>query len=345
MRATAFADKKAAIALCVFSIFGYAVAAIYKNWLGLIALFGVMAIAVIGQYMTAVATKRTFTGAVDLICSLAPIAALTTAIEFIIRHFTYNIPFEDIVFEFRCGEIFYLHPNYLGTFASIVATLCIYRFYTNQKHRLRYIISGVCCIVCIILSGSMFACIELAVAALAMIIFCRKWRSLAILSGCLVLAGIAVIIVPELIPRLDQADGTLLARVNVWQYSVEIFKKTPFCGQGLLTYFHNFNTGAIVIENNPMHNTQHAHNILLECLVSFGVVGTALIITYLVMQWKGVIKSLKSRSFPIEAGLIFGVISGVIVHGLIDITLLWVQPGLIFLLVISASGFMLKEET
>ncbi len=343
MRTATFSNNKATIALALFSVFGYTVAAVYRNWLGIIALVGVMAIVIIGQYMAAVSTERIFTGTVDTICSLAPIAALTTAAEFIIRHFWGSVPEQDIVFEFRCGGIFYLHPNYLGTFAAIIAVLCIYRFYTNPEHRTRYIISGICCIVCIILSGSMFACIELAVAALVMITYCRKWRSLAILSVSLIAAGIAVILVPELIPRLDQADGTFLNRVNVWQSSYEILKRTPIFGEGLMTYYHIYNTEG-VISGIEMYRTQHAHNILLDSLVSFGIVGTAMIIAYIFLAWRKVASAIKSRSYPIEAALMVGVIVGALVHGMIDMTLMWVQPGLIFMMVISAGGFIIRNK-
>ena len=343
MRSATFANKKAAIALAVFNVLGYTVAAVYRNPYGIIGLFGITAIVIIGQYMAAVTTKQTFTGAVDIACFLAPVAALTTTVEFVMSNFSESIPIADVAFEFRCGKLLYLHPNYLGTFTAIIATLCIYRFFTNPKLRIIYIFSGICCLVCIFLSGSMFACIELAISAIVMITYCRKWRSLAILCACLTVVGIGVIFMPEIIPRLDQADGTIINRFNVWQSSIEVFKRTPLFGEGMLSY-HYINRTEDYIAGIDMYGTQHAHNIILDCLINFGAVGTAVVVVYIALAWRKVFTAMRSLTHRIEASLIIGVISGAVVHGMIDLTLLWAQPGLIFLLVVSASGFICRDK-
>lgn len=334
--------RATAILLSVFSALGVGVSVIYRNWVGLAALVGMVCIMVIGQYLQAVMTKRSFDSAVDIICSLAPVTAVVTAVEFIVRHYFCGVPSQDIVYEFRCSG-FYFYPNYLGTVSAIIATPCIYRFVSNREHRARYVFSGICCIVCIILSGSMFACVEFAVSALVMIIFCKRWKYLSILTAGLIAAGITVIIVPELIPRLDQANGTFLNRVNVWQVSAEAFRQTPLFGRGLLTYYHIFLTDGNVAGIN-MYPTEHAHNLLLDSLLNFGVIGTAALICYFICAWRRAVPALKSRVYTDEAALSVGVAAGALVHGMVDLTLLWVQSGLLFIIVISCWGFISRNS-
>ncbi len=331
MRSMAFCKPFALASLIIFA-FGGTVSAVYKNWLGVVGIIGIVAVMAVGQYMSAALDRKGFLSVIDTICALAPFAALTTVAEFIITNI--GAP----IFVFRSGRWLYFHENYLGTFAAIIATMCIYRFFTNPAHRLRYIIFGICSIICIILSGSMFAYIELAVAAIVMLIFCRKWKSLAILIVCLSIAGAAVIILPELIPRLGEADSTLYNRTLVWKSSFEMFKQTPLFGRGVLAYYHIDQTVG------TLYPTTHAHNILLDSLLNFGIIGTVLLIGYFIIAWKKLARAVKLHVKTFDGGIIVGVLAGTLVHSLIDITFLWVQPGVILLIALSAGGFMSKKN-
>lgn len=333
---------KYTVLLAVFGVLGFSVAAFYGNWLGFVALIGMLLIMILGQYLQAVMTKEIFDGAVDIICSLAPLAAVSAAVEFVVRHYFCGNQGEDIVYEFRCSG-FYFNPNYLGTFAAIVATICIYRFIVDRKRRKKYVLSGICCLVCIFLSGSMFACVELAVAAIAMIIICRKWKYLLILLCCLLAASAAIYVVPALVPRLDEALGTFINRVNVWKVSIAAFKETPWFGRGLLTYNHVYESFRGTLPGVDVWPTQHAHNIMLDSLLNFGIIGAAVMWAYFANVGRGTLKALKSRSFPIESALIAGVVIGAAAHGIIDITLLWVQPGILFMFILSAGGFICRD--
>lgn len=336
MRGLAF-NKASAILLALVSTVGGATAIAYKNWLGVLGMFGIAVILTVGQYIASVSTRQVFTETIDLICSLAPVAALTTVGEFIIL-------FIKDAAELRSGIILYLHPNYLGTVAAIIAVLCVYRFFTNNQHRLRYIISGICCLICIVLTGSMFAYIEMTVAAFVMLLCCRKWKSLAIFSICIVIAAGAVYFIPELIPRLEQADSSLSQRISIWEASVELFKQTPLFGQGVLSYMH-VQTTVGTVGDIKMFATPHAHSVLLDSLINFGIIGTSLLVIYTVAVWgksaAAVMKNMKS----LDAALIIGILAGVIVHGIVDVTLMWVQPGLIFMIVMGSSSFLRKEKT
>ncbi len=338
MRAITF-SKTSMILLSSIVIIGSLTSTVYKNALGIVGVFGIVAVLLIGQYISAVISKAQYTHIIDFICSLAPIAVITTVGEFIILLIN-----KDTTAEFRCGSLFYLHPNYLGTLAAVVAMLCIYRFYTNEAHRLKYILSGVCCLVCIVLTGSMFAYIEMTVSALIFLICCKKWRSLIIFSVCIIVAAIAVYFIPELIPRLDQADGTIYNRFIVWDASFEIFKQSPLFGQGVLAYRNAYFTSGGSIGGVDMYYTSHAHNILIDSLINFGIIGTGLFIAYFATSWKRVATVVKHCASSYESALVFGILAGTLAHGIVDVTLTWIQTGLLFIIVISCCGFLTKEK-
>ena len=117
MRGLAF-NKTSAILLALVNTVGGATAIAYKNWLGVLGMFGIAVILTVGQYIASVSTRQVFTETIDLICSLAPVAALTTVGEFIIL-------FIKDAAELRSGSILYLHPNYLNWLFSIYSTKAI----------------------------------------------------------------------------------------------------------------------------------------------------------------------------------------------------------------------------
>ncbi len=335
MRSLTF-NKATAVTLSLASAAGGIAAAVHQNWLGIIGAFGVAVILSVGQYIAAVSTRSSYARLIDLICSLAPVAALTTVAEYFLL-----LGKEDV--EMRCGTLLYLHPNYLGTVSAIIAVLCVYRFFTNPKQRIGYIFSGVCCLICIVLTGSMFAYIEMTVAAFVMLFVARKWKTLSIFTACIALTAVAVYFIPSLIPRLTQADGTLSMRMQIWRASYEMFKQASLFGRGVLSYLHIYTTQGSV-NGIYMPQSQHAHSILLDSLISYGIIGTGLFIAYFVAVWKKAAVAVWRNRRSLEAALTVGILVGVIVHGIIDVTLMWVQPGLLFVTVISCCGFLAKNN-
>ncbi len=337
MRSITF-NKSSAVMLSLIGFLGLATAAFYKNYIGMLGVFGVVAVLSIGQYLKNTVTEYSYPHLIDLICSLAPLATLTTVAEYVILLFS-----KETVLEFRCGSLLYLHPNYLGTVTAIIAVLCVYRFFTNKEHRLRYIISGICCLICIVLTGSLFAYIEMTVAAFIMLLFCKKWKSLSIFIACIIAVAAAVYFVPELIPRLEQADSSFEVRLDVWRASIELFKQSPIFGEGVLAYMHEQTTVGTV-GGIKMFPTPHAHNILLDSLINYGIVGTVLFTVYFITQWKSALLGFKQNYRSFESALMMGVIVGAFVHGFVDVTLMWIQPGLLFLTVLSCCGFISKKK-
>ena len=115
-----------------------------------------------------------------------------------------------------------------------------------------------------------------------------------------------------------------------------------FRSQGFLTYFHNAN------QNPDMYQTTHAHNFALEPLLSFGIIGSALLLILLWIYFKKVIECKETLNNQKITALILSLCSAVLIHATTDMTLMWIQTGLLYVLVLSAVGIeerKLKENT
>ena len=130
---------------------------------------------------------------------------------------------------------------------------------------------------------------------------------------------------PELFPRLNETAPTINGRLEIIKQVVVEIKEYPVFGRGFLsTWFSNIRAGA---NNDRMW---HAHNIILECLISFGYVGTSLIgITFfLIFRRLGKAHEKQKDTFGISS-FVIAVVSAALAHAMVDMTILWVQTGLL----------------
>ena len=79
----------------------------------------------------------------------------------------------------------------------------------------------------------------------------------------------------------------------------------------------------------------HAHNIILECLVSFGYIGTCLIgfAFFLIFRRIGKVHERQSEPFSVSS-FIIAVVVAAFAHAMVDMTLMWVQTGLLAAIII-----------
>ena len=172
-----------------------------------------------------------------------------------------------------------------------------------------------------------------------MLIVSKKWRWLALLGGLTVAGVLAIVFFPQYIPRLDEITETFTLRLRIWRVALEGFKQTPLFGQGPLTYFHICDDFVGKIPGVKVWNTQHAHNIIFDSLLSYGIVGAMFLWAYLGSFVAKIFSYVKGNDNFIK-GLIASVLTLVLLHGMLDVTVLWVQTGILFLFVL----VMTKEK-
>ena len=65
----------------------------------------------------------------------------------------------------------------------------------------------------------------------------------------------------------DSINGASSGRIQIWKEAFGIFLERPVFGHGLMQFKQ-------LVENIPSSTAKHTHNILLESLISFGLIGT-----------------------------------------------------------------------
>jgi len=325
-------DGKATMLLYIFTALSVLASVFGGNWLGILCTVGIFAVLTVGQFMLKVVDKDTADNVIKGISRVLPFVTLFTVGEFCVRFYFVVIADQKIRFMTRCVSFFF-NPNYLGAVMATTALIYIYLFLKHKDKRGKYLLSGLMALVCLLLSQSLLSCLGLLVGAAILLAVSKQWGWLGLYAALLGAVVMAVVLFPEYIPRLDEITETFTLRLRIWRVALEGFKESVLFGQGPLTYFHICGDYVGKIEGVKVWNTQHAHNIIFDSLLNYGIVGAMFLWAYLGSFVAKIFGRLKGSDTFIK-GLIISVLCAVLLHGMLDVTVLWVQTGVLFLFVL-----------
>ncbi|MBQ2703917.1 MAG: O-antigen ligase family protein [Clostridia bacterium] len=325
-------EGKATTLLYIFTALSLLASVFGGNWLGVLCTVGIFAVLAVGQFMLKVVDKGVIGSAIKGISRVLPFVTLFTVGEFCVRFYFVVLAHQKIRFMTRCVSFFF-NPNYLGAVMATTTLLYIYLFLKHKEKRGKYLALGLMSLVCLVLSQSLLSCLGLLVGAAILLAVSRAWGWLGLYAALLGAVVTAVVLFPEYIPRLDEITETFTLRLRIWRVALEGFKESALFGQGPLTYFHVCGDYVGKIEGVKVWNTQHAHNIIFDSLLSYGIVGAMFLWSYLGCFVAKIFGRLKGSDSYIK-GLIISVLCAVLLHGMLDVTVLWVQTGILFLFVL-----------
>ena len=119
--------------------------------------------------------------------------------------------------------------------------------------------------------------------------------------------------------RSETIEEYFWLRVNIMKTAIIIFQKTNILyGHGNFYYY-----------KYTHHVYPHAHNTLIESLLSYGLIGTLILIAVFSKYIYGILRDDKNHILKIA------IISGVIGHSLADITIFWIQTVILFIIILS----------
>ncbi len=204
----------------------------------------------------------------------------------------------------RAGIYSFFNPNYYGAYLALLILA-----YSFKKYDRKYLVVF---IIALILTGSRFAVIALVITYTLSIFF--KNRTLGISS--IVIALIYFYLVYKgILPfvRSDTISTYLDLRLWIYQLGIKAIKTGIYFGHGP-TYFYEYSK----------HVYPHTHNILIEFILSFGILGLIYVI-YVLRH----IRLNKKRLLLLVL---------VLIHGLADYTIFWPQTALLFLMLFNSEG-------
>jgi O-antigen ligase len=311
--------------LILFYIFINVVSILSKNWFGPIVGLAIMLALILGLFFRTVMTKELYERVLTLICVFSLTSTSCAIAEKVV------IPMFDNSYNTARISAMFFHPNYFGTIISIVIIICAYKVLTHQGKTWIYYSIGAFNIISIYLCESMFAWIEIFVGIAVLLIILKKHQLLAIWLIAAVVGGFTIFILNiDIIPRLSEAELTLKLRLKIWDYTLKQIKNSIIFGYGPMSFaFKTYKMGNLV---------PHSHSIYFDAIMNYGLIGTFLYLLYFARYYINVLKQCFLKKQTLITSLILAITAATLVHGLTDLTILWVQTLPLFLFILSGYG-------
>lgn len=322
---------KYSYSLQLFFVFALIIPIAYQNWLGVAAGFAFILAIILGLFLRSIMTQELYERVLTLICAFSLTSASSAICEKAVNFFVDSR-------SSRISAVF-LHPNYFGTVIGTVIIICAYKVLTKQGPKWFYYMVAFANIVSMYLCESMFVWVEVFMGVAVLLIILKKHRLLAVWSLCAAIAGFVIFVLNiNIIPRLTDAGVTTGLRLKIWNLAIDQILKTPFVGHGMMSYMF---TNKIYYLDVII---PHSHSLYLELILNFGLIGTGLFLIYYFNFYKKVIKICFNEKKTMITALILAVSAAAFVHGIADITLLWVQTMPLFFIILSGLGAYEKPE-
>ena len=320
--------------LIPFFLISGGASAFYQNIPGLITTAILVFIFILGLFLRSAMTVKIFEHMLNIITMVSLPIGLVAAFEWIMLR-VFDPTNQD---NFRCVSIFF-NSNYFATVVATVIMICAYKVGTHQGNRpLYFLIAGVN-MFSAYLSGSLFVWVEIFIGVALIFFLMKKHEMLSgLLLGCALFCLVIYFAPGVFLPRLTESPVTTDRRFEIWETALRAFLKTPLFGRGPLTYLQVYSS---IKDGYP---TQHAHNMYLDPLLSFGLVGTTFLMIYVGSYLKTLWQCLKENRSEKISILICAIVAAVAVHGTTDFTVFWVQTGILIMLILSGIGICEKRK-
>lgn len=323
----------------IFCSITFVVATCYKNYFGMMVSVIVLLIFVLGFYIRTVMTGELFEKALSTLCNASVVASAVIIIEKIIHIIVFKNPTH------RCfGDLFknkflsfYFNPNYLASMMAAIVIICAYKVITKNGNKAYYYLAAALAMITIYFGGSMFTWAEVFFA-LAVYLFVGNHRKpLGVLFAVCAAAGLAISLIPSLMPRLAAADIAWNSRLMIWNLSLDSIPDSFIFGRGFYSY-RLISYAPEYFGVAGYYPAFHSHNLFVEFLLSFGIIGTLIFFAFMFVFFQKVFISrqlLKKSQISI---LIIAVMAGVLMHSILDMTMLWIQPMMLYCTIFGGIG-------
>lgn len=329
-------------ALFFYSFVGleFVVTILHANWNGFGNVWLFVLIGLYGAYYRKSVTKNCFEKMCDLIVALSVLAAIYGLYQFnqisiangrtFLELHIFNSPTRRITSTF-------MNANIYAMVIDFVCVICMYRFVKNENilYRIFYFIVALFNFFVLYLTGSRTALLPFVVI-FPIFLYCIRWKKLFITSIVLELCVCGLVFLkPNLIPRISDMS-TFASRIKIWKTAFLCISMHPFFGWGPQTYkqFYPLVHG---------HKAPHAHNIYIDSILSYGIMGTLILLAYIFLLNKEIFTSNTRKENPALFGMMMCFIAIVLIYGLLDCTLNIVATGTLCFIILNSACMYLEK--
>lgn len=318
-------NKKSSFILAAFLVYTIIIAAVNMNLIGVGASVTFVFIIICAQCLSGIYTERLFEKCLNVASLCAGGVSVLAIIEYVVFNFMLNQPSHRAV-------LWFFNCNYLASLLVFSIIICAYKVLAKSGgNKVIYYVCAVLSAIGIYCTASMFSWVGLFIGLATFLLCDRKHQMLSVLLLGAATLCVVIYCLPEIVPRMDLANITTDNRINIWTTSIKAIERSPVFGRGLFTYY-------TVYKGLGGYPTTHAHNIIIDSILSVGIIGTVIVTVYLTLFYKRVSICKNSQSKSYISSLILAFTAATLAHSMTDMTFLWVQTGLLLALVLSGIG-------
>ena len=320
--------------LIIFMILTLVISLIYRNWIGAGCVVLIFIFVSLMLYYRKYINEEVFELILDMLIALSilwAIYGLYEQLQILNRlgydHFTLKVFSRR---ENRLNSVFF-NANYYAMMIEFIIMMIGYKIFGTKelKKQAYYFITACINFFLLYMTGCRTAFIATAVAMLVFLIINKNYWICCLIGMACIVIGIFFIIHPEQFPRIEKLVDNFTVRTKIWHAAIEGIKAHPLFGQGPMTYM-------MIFKQYAGHNTQHAHSIYLDPILSFGVIGVTTLIPYILDNCKRLFKVYKQKINLRYVALVISCIVVILLHGTLDYTIFWVHTGMLFLMIASS---------
>lgn len=320
--------------LIIFMILTLVISLIYRNWIGAGCVVLIFIFVSLMLYYRKYINEEVFELILDMLIALSilwAIYGLYEQLQILNRlgydHFTLKVFSRR---ENRLNSVFF-NANYYAMMIEFIIMMIGYKIFGTKelKKQAYYFITACINFFLLYMTGCRTAFIATAVAMLVFLIINKNYWICSLIGMACIVIGIFFIIHPEQFPRIEKLVDNFTVRTKIWHAAIEGIKAHPLFGQGPMTYM-------MIFKQYAGHNTQHAHSIYLDPILSFGVIGVTTLIPYILDNCNRLFKVYKQKINLRYVALVISCIVVILLHGTLDYTIFWVHTGMLFLMIASS---------
>ena len=227
----------------------------------------------------------------------------------------------------------FFNSNYYGYVLCIIVLVCVYQLIISiNSFKKMNIIKMVCVIIILYCNIKVFnlpqsrsAYGAIIAGIICLIIMNMKLKYIPLIFGMCVLLKDKFKEILISIPRIDTLFNSLIIRSDIQHIAINEIRAYPIWGRGFYSYLSLSNSSYV-----------HSHNLFLECCISFGVIGSCLLISFLIFDLYPMIERWIKKDEQRQT-LIISLLIMTIVHGVNDVVILCPQTALLFCAIISGT--------
>lgn len=309
--------------LFAFLAISFFVAAIYNNYRGMAYSILIYAVVTCGLFLRSVMTRQLFHLSMDTACAASIWCVLIAVFQKVTSYAATP--------NYRPVSVF-TNANYYGMIIEFIVIIALYRIFTNPEHMSFYAAVIGLNLIGLYLTASCSSFVAMLCAVLVMLLYKRKIKLTAAFFALIAVCIAVILFFPNLVPRSSDAIETTLAqRLSIWGASLKAIEQTPVFGRGATAY-------QMIYEQFGGYKTYHCHNLALDTLLNFGIVGMVTVCFYIAMHVRLLILRFRNNICCDMNLLSAAALTAVLVHGITDVTIVWIQTAALFFLIISSIG-------